>query len=173
MAQSRMKSRPDPGTDAPLKEVERLRRREQQFEELLAAAEQRFAAPAEGADIAEWIDRGTKAFGALRPALQRARDEHRSALLQIAEEDLGLQPRIEEMQAAEGLLEQKEGELADQFTALQRRLVSGDADQSAWYADIARVAQEGLQWTSGVRAQHLAVHTWLNEALTRDRGVVD
>ena len=161
------------GADAPLRKVQRLREREQRCEELLAILEERFAAPAEGPDSAQWIEQAAAALEALRPALQHARNEHRGALAQIAEEDLGLQPRIDEMQAAEGLLEQKEGELTGQFAALKQRLANGDADQPALTTDMKRIAEEGLEWVSKVRAQDLAVRTWLTEALTRDRGVVD
>jgi hypothetical protein len=173
MNPSSMNSRPARGADEPLRQLQRLRRREKRFEDSLAALEAEFAATAGGADSASWIERAAAAFDTLRPALQQARAQHRGALDQIAEEDLGLQPRIDEMRAAEGLLEQKQGELEYQFTALRQRLASGDTDHAALGADIARIATEGLDWVSRVRAQDLAVHTWLTEALTRDRGVVD
>lgn len=164
---------PDPGADVALRRVERLRERDQQFQESLKGAEECFAAPVSGTNAAEWIERGAAAFDELRPLLQRARAQHRGALAQIAAEDIGLQPRIDEMRAAEGLLEQKEGELAAQFTALRQRVSNGDTDAGAWQTALEQLSREGLEWVSGVREQDLAVRTWLTEALTRDRGVVD
>jgi hypothetical protein len=173
MAQTSAQSSSDSGSDAALRRLKRLRAREQTFQESLARLEERLAAPSDASRFAAWIEEAAAAFDALRPLLQRARLEHREALDQIAAEDLGLQPRIDEMQAAEGLLEQKEQELADQFAALQQRLANGDDDQATWQAELERIARDGLEWVSGVRAQDLAVHTWLTESLTRDRGVVD
>jgi hypothetical protein len=163
----------DTGLDAAGADLERRRERECRFHEALGALEERFAAPPDGCAPADWIGPGSTAFERLRPLLLETRAEHRAALAQIAAEDLGLQPRIDEMEAAEQILGEREGELADRFAALSQRLASGDEDAAVWEAELTRFAEEGLDWVSRVRAQDLAVRTWLTEALTRDRGVVD
>lgn len=153
--------------------LERNKQREEQFEQALDATGESFAAPFDPAAPGEWVAACDRALQELRPALAEIRRLHQLEFAEIEREDIGLAPHVEELRGQEGVLIEEGRSLAERMAALRQRCERGDEDRSAWETELSQAAELGLAWISRVREQHLAIRTWLVEAVTRDRGVVD
>lgn len=153
--------------------LERSKQVEGRFRQTLDAAETSFAEPADAAAPREWVRACVHAVERLQPALEDMHRLHRAEFAEIEREDLGLEPRVEELRGREAILLEEGRSLAERFAALSERSARGDSDRDSWRTELSQAAEEGLEWISDVREQHLAIRTWLVEAVTRDRGVVD
>lgn len=153
--------------------LERNKQREEQFERSLDAAAQSFATPIDPAAPDEWVADCDRALQELRPALEEIRRLHQLEFAEIEREDIGLEPHVQELRGQEGILIEEGRSLADRIAALRQRCERGDEDRNAWETELSQASELALKWISRVREQHLAIRTWLVEAVTRDRGVVD
>jgi hypothetical protein len=77
-------------------------------------------------------------------------------------------------------LQAEDGRIAESFRALEERLPvlrqlaeRVEPDEKRASTAVSEFAENALQFVMQVRKQELAFQTWLMEAFTRDRGVVD
>lgn len=153
--------------------LEQEKQQQGQFQAALDAAAEQFAAPTEPERPVLWVTRCESALDELMSRLHEELEVHQAEYAQIEENDLGLEPKLNEMRGEDGVIVEEGNQLVQRVAALRQRMSNGDTDEAAWEVELTQLSEQGLAWISRVRRQELAVRTWLVEAFTRDRGEGD
>jgi hypothetical protein len=148
--------------------------REQQFRDALERLETCAGAPVIEGEMPDWLECVDKAMGDLKPRLEQQLGEvHRAELSQIRREDQEMFRHVDDLQA-------EDQRIAESFRALQERLpilrqlaARVEPDEKRAGKSVEEFADNALQFVMRIRKQETAFQTWLMEAFTRDRGVVD
>lgn len=175
---------------------------QEQIEEGLANFEQRASMPLVPGELESWLDEVRTAWQALWPQLQiQTQYIHAKEFTQIAEEDPELSSRVREMREEDTAIMALSDEVADQLKWIENRLQEGTtksepgdneiqpgskeakptandfreegAMETDLKQDVDQLVTASLALVSRIRKQEVTVRTWLVEAYTRDKGVMD
>jgi len=175
---------------------------EEQLQGSLAEFEERVSVPLVPGELDSWLDEVKTSWQALWPQLQvQTQYIHAKEFSQIAEEDPELSCRVREMREEDTALMAQSDAVADQLNYLENRLRQGMAEpdlserklqpgtteakpnvgdfydegamETELKQDVDQFVTQGLALVSRIRKQEVAVRTWLVEAFTRDKGVMD
>jgi len=175
---------------------------QEQIQDTLAAFEQRVSMPLVPGELESWLDEVSAAWQALWPQLQvQTQYIHAKEFTQIAEEDPELSSRVREMREEDSAIMAQSDEVADQLKYIENRLEQGttepDLDENKLQPgtteakpnvsdfhdegametdlkqDVDQLVTASLVLVSRIRKQEVTVRTWLVEAYTRDKGVMD
>jgi hypothetical protein len=149
------------------------REQEEQFGRKLADFERCLETPFIPGELNEWFADTRPAYEELKPLVQlQIQYLHTEEFAEITEEDPELFGRVDEMKEEDENL----AALLENFEDDLDRL-SGEAEAGATETDLKEDLDEfvagGLDFVTRLRKQKVAVETWLTEAFTRDRGIVD
>lgn len=175
---------------------------QEQLQAELANFEQCASTPLVPGELDSWLDEVRAAWQALWPQLQvQTQYIHAKEFAQIAQEDPELSSRVREMREEDTALMALTDQLSDQLKWMEKRLEDGTAepefaekvtgpdnkdidptsrdfqDKGAMETDLKQdldqFVAESLSLVSRIRKQEVTVRTWLMEAYTRDKGVMD
>jgi hypothetical protein len=175
---------------------------QEQLHAELANFEQCASTPFVPGELDSWLDEVRTAWQALWPQLQvQTQYIHAKEFAQIAHEDPELSCRVREMREEDTALMALTDQLSDQLKWMEKRLEEGTAepefgekvtgpdnkdidptsrdfqDKGAMETDLKQdldqFVTESLSLVSRIRKQEITVRTWLMEAYTRDKGVMD
>lgn len=146
---------------------------DEQFETALAELETALEMPALPGEIPQWIAEVRKQVHAFENHLRsRLESRHERMYAEIEKEDPELFRRVEQMRTEDQALREAYGALTAEvhrFDQLGEKIEPAEA-VAAW---VNNLRESGTRLVIRIRTQELAIKTWLTEALTRDRGVVD
>jgi len=148
--------------------------REDQFRAALEQLETSAGTPMVSGEMPNWLQEVDEAVTALSPHLDRQiGDVHRAELAQIRREDQEMFRHVDELQA-------EDQQIVELFRGMQQRLPvlrqlaeRVEPDEKRAEGATKEFADSTLQLVMRIRKQETAIRTWLMEAFTRDRGVVD
>jgi len=175
---------------------------QEQIEESLKEFEERVSVPLVPGELESWLDEVKTAWQSLWPQLQvQTQYIHAKEFAQIAEEDPELSCRVREMREEDTGIMAQSDEVADQIKYIETRLEGGMAEpdldekklqpgttepkpnvgdfndegamETALKQNVDQLVTASLALVSRIRKQEVAVRTWLVEAYTRDKGVMD
>lgn len=175
---------------------------QEQLQAELAHFEQCVSMPLVPGELDSWLEEVQTAWQALWPQLQMLTQYiHAKEFTQIAEEDPELSGRVREMREEDTAMMALCDTLSDQLKWMETRFVNGTAapdfgekmtgpdnkdidptkrdfyDTGAMETDLKPdldpFVADGLSLVSRIRKQEVTVRTWLVEAYTRDKGVMD
>jgi hypothetical protein len=175
---------------------------QEQLQGALSEFEERASVPLVPGELESWLEEVKAAWQALWPQLQvQAQYIHAKEFAQIAEEDPELSCRVREMREEDTAIMAQSDEVADQLKYIETRLAQGTADpnlnekkvrhdatepkpnvtdfrdvgamETELKDDVDQFVSLSLAVVSRIRKQEVAVRTWLVEAYTRDKGVMD
>ncbi len=175
----------------------------EQLQGELAELEERLGSPVMPGELESWLEEVRTCWQSLWPQLQmQTQYIHAKEFAQIAEEDPELSARVREMREEDTAIMALCDQVADQLTWIEDRLEKGitestllnepspdsnskDVDpterdfhnEGAMEADLKQDLEQfvtaGLALVTRIRKQEITIRTWLVEAYTRDRGVMD
>ena len=138
---------------------------------LLADFETELDTPVVPGESSRWISDVRAAFDLLSTYLRGAvLSDHLAQFSIIASEDDELLPRVAEVKRMDGEIHGACERLSKQISQLEQRL-----NAASQFPDDERrsLVHEGQQLLASIRQQEIAIQTWSQEAILRDRGVVD
>jgi hypothetical protein len=161
MAPSSPSQRPDPAGKEPLvEELDRL--------------ETAFATPPMPGELRNWASMLRKSFDEATGELtRRIADEHPVQFDEISTQDPEMLHQVDELRQQDARLEQQRAELASQVAGFEAQAVAKGADEKPLEEWQQQLSREGLAFVVEARKQEIALRTYLQEAFSRDRGVMD
>lgn len=150
------------------------KRRKREFSQAVRALETSLEAPLVPGESQRWIHAVREACSQLRLLLKQHFEEtHGEILGTIAEEDPGLSHRVEALRNVDRRLREDFESITSQATQLLERIDAAAPDERKVRASVEELSEHALAFVIQVRKQEAALSTWLQEAVNRDRGVVD
>lgn len=148
--------------------------REQQFRDALERFENCAGAPLIEGEMPQWLESVADATAHLKPRLEQQLGEvHRAELAQMRREDQEMFRHVEELQADDQRLAESFRAIQERLPVLQQLAERVEPDEQRAGRAVEEFADSALQLVMQIRKQETAYQTWLMEAFTRDRGVVD
>ena len=140
----------------------------------LAELETCLGTPLVPGELVTWFDTVATALADLQPILRRQTTErHRLQFDQIMREDPALQRSVEHLRADDEALMDLLQSLQSQAVGFAAKAAAIEPDEALMGQEWTRFVDEGLWFVIRVRKQDTAIHTWLGEALNRERGTGD
>jgi hypothetical protein len=175
---------------------------QEQLQGALSEFEERASVPLVPGELESWLEEVKAVWQSLWPQLQvLAQYIHAKEFSQIAEEDPELSCRVREMREEDTAIMAQSDEVADKLKSIENRLEQGTAEpnvgekklrpdgtepkpnvgdfreegamETELKGDVDQFVAASLAVVSRIRKQEVAVRTWLVEAYTRDKGVMD
>jgi hypothetical protein len=148
--------------------------REQEFRDALEQFETCAGAPVIEGEMVKWLECVEEAMTRLKPRLEQQLGEvHRAELAQMRREDQEMFRHVEELQAEDQRIAENFRTLQDRLPILRQLADRVDRDEKRADKAVEEFSDNALQLVVQIRKQETAYQTWLMEAFTRDRGVVD
>jgi len=148
--------------------------REQEFRSTIEQLETAADTPVVSGDMESWLQSMDDALNRTQAAVRaNTLQMHAPQLATIRREDQEMLRRVEELQ-------REDTRIAEDITALRARIPVLKAmveriepDEKRAETAVADLSALAVQLVARIRKQETALRTWLQEAFTRDRGVVD
>lgn len=147
---------------------------EEAFRSVLERLEIAAGTPLVPGEMESWLQELDVAFAETRSAFaEQRRQSHAPQLGSIKREDPEMFRHVEQLQ-------QEDAAIAESIEALQARagvlkpmVHRIEPDEKRAELALTELGEQGVQLVARIRKQEVALRTWLQEAFTRDRGVVD
>lgn len=143
-----------------------------QVDEQLEGFETEVSAPFLPGEAAAWCRRVKEQLATLKRTLDSVDESRRRDISQISREDPELLTRTAALRRRRAELEEELAQLRESLAVFQRQIAGGSTDVSP-RSHLRRLRADLLDWIVHWRAHDSEIRTWLQEALYRDRGVVD
>lgn len=149
-------------------------RRENGLKPALEAFETAVATPIISGELASWVTglRKTweKASFQLRESLCCT---HKAQYDEMAEHDLEMLPRIDQLKAEDDSLSRECEEINQAVGRTVQHVPKLEPDEAKAQKHVEELVDRALAFITRVRKHEVAVETWFVEAFNRDRGAVD
>jgi hypothetical protein len=130
--------------------------------------------PVVSGEMENWLAALEQAFAQLQAVVDRhVRQSHAPQIASIKREDPEMFRNVDELQKEDGLIvEAIRGALA-RLAVLKPMVQRIEPDEKRAELALAELGEQAVQLVVRIRKQEVVIRTWLQEAFTRDRGVVD
>ena len=155
-------------------ELQEQKALDQEFQAVLEKLEVAAGTPQVSGEMESWLNGFAGALAEVQPAMeQRIRESHRPQFKTINREDLEMFRSVEKLQQEDSWIMETIQKMRDRAEVLRPMVHRIEPDEKRAEAALAELSEQGVQFVSRVRKQEIALRSWLQEAFTRDRGVVD
>jgi hypothetical protein len=155
-------------------QLEKEQAREDEFRRALEHLETVAGTPIVSGEMERWLEEVDGAFTQCRAALEtRVRQSHAPQLVSIKREDPEMLRHVELLQKEDAQILETIAALAARADVLKPMVRRIEPDEKRAETALTELGEQAVQLVVRIRKQEVALRTWLQEAFTRDRGVVD
>lgn len=155
-------------------QLEEQKSREEAFHGVLEHLEVAAGTPMVPGEMENWLQEVDGALAKLQSSFEeQLRESHAPQLRSIKREDSEMFRHVEELQQEDAAITESIATLQARAGVLKPMVQRIEPDEKRAELAITELGEQALQLVSRIRKQETALRTWLQEAFTRDRGVVD
>jgi len=145
----------------------------QALETALNRFETQLETPVVPGELPAWLQSLERTLTKLNPLLYTRIAEHQLQFDEMAKQDPGLIPRVEQLSGEDPGILAEAGQQLKMISPLVRHSDKLERDVAHSANALERSVQRGLKLVIRIRKQETAISTWYMEAFDRDRGVAD
>ncbi|MBL8849918.1 MAG: hypothetical protein JNG89_09545 [Planctomycetaceae bacterium] len=147
---------------------------DREFHAVLEQLETAAGTPLVSGEMERWLQEFTAALAAAQPALiRRIQVSHAPQLKEIRREDPEMMRNADCVQREDAWIAETIQGLLARADVLQPMVARIEPDEKRAETALVELGEQAVQLVARARKQEIALRTWLQEAFTRDRGVVD
>ena len=148
-----------------------LQQNQQEVRDALEELELSLQTPLVPGELENWIRAVETACQATGDVLQRQiAVVHRQQFAEMLQQDPGMQPRVDELQAGDEKTQEMFASFRDRVERLAPKVLAVDADEGRVEERLKALSEQGLEFVGHARSQETATNTWFMEAFNRERG---
>lgn len=157
-----------------MSQLDEQKSREEAFRSVLEHVEIAAGTPLVSGEMENWLHELDRGLTELHSSFaEQVRESHAPQLGSIKREDPEMFRHVETLQAEDTTIRESIGMLLARAGVLKPMVQRIEPDEKRAELALQELGEQTVQLVARIRKQEVALRTWLQEAFTRDRGVVD
>ena len=131
-------------------------------------------APMVSGELVSWLEAVEKSWAELSAQVHfHVKHLHPRQYDEIANQGPDLLPRIDQLRADDGAIEQQRSELSQSINRISQHLPKLEPDEEKAHKHLQHLVDAGVAFLTSIRKLEITVQTWYIEAFNRDHGAGD